>query len=80
MTLFKFLDKKAEDFHSYDAVALVQNFFEIRMIADVMRGEIFIVDLSNFSMAHMSKITPIQLKKAFLSIEVSTLSWKPHVQ
>lgn len=35
-----------------------------------MMGEIFICDMSLYTIGHISKMTPIHLKKAFMTLEV----------
>lgn len=71
MSFSKLTDDNADDFNIYHCVGYLQNFLEIRMISDVMVGEIFIVDLGNLTFAHVTKLTPVHVKKVFISAEVS---------
>lgn len=60
----------ATDFNIYHLIGYIKNFIEIRMMTDVMTGEIFVVDLKNIRFAHLTKLTPIHIKKVFMAAEV----------
>lgn len=61
-----------ELFSLYDITTVVQHLIEIRMMCDVMIGEIMIVDAAELTFGLVSKITPVQIKKTFISAEVSS--------
>lgn len=67
----KINNTNVKDFNPYDAFSWSKNIVEIRLIADVMVGEILLVDMENFTLAHLTKMTPIHVKKIFMALEVS---------
>lgn len=70
MSVSKLTTDDAKDFNPYHLVGYLINIIEVRMINDVMMGEIFVIDLDNLHFAHLSKLTPTVLKKMFMPAEV----------
>lgn len=67
---------KIEDFVPYDIVGHCYNLFEIKLLNDVTIGDIYIIDMSNYTFSHISRITPVHLKKIFLTTEVRLLVYQ----
>lgn len=73
MSFSQLTSSNADEFNVYHCVGSLQNYLEIRMITDVMMGEIFIIDFGNLTFAHLTKLTPVHIKKVFMAAEVSFL-------
>lgn len=67
----KVMNSNIDEFEPYDIMNVVDNVIEIRMINDIMMGEIVIIDVGHFTLAHTAKLTPMHLRKIFTAIEVS---------
>lgn len=63
-----------DEYEPFDLAAHLGHYIEIRLIKDIMVGEIYIADLKPYTLSHISKLTPIVLKKIFTAGEVSKMS------
>lgn len=71
VTFIRLMSPNADDFDPYNITAHFLNLLEIRLLNDVMIGDIYVVDMSFFTFSHISKVTPVVLKKLFAPQEVS---------
>lgn len=72
--LFGLLTSNTKDFDPLDFCKLHQMGLEIRISEDYCMSEIFIVDLLNYTLAHVTKITIPLIKKFELCGIVSTVN------
>jgi len=60
------------EFNPLCVVKLFQMMMEIRISEDYWRSDIYLVDLGNFTLRHMTKVTPSIVKKYELCTVVSS--------
>ena len=60
------------DFNALDVVRLFQMIMEIRISEDYYLSDIYVADYGNFTVRHITKITPSILKKFELCAFVSS--------
>lgn len=70
ITYVRLVSPKIEDFSVYDVTSHCNNLLEIRLMNDVMVGDIYVIDMKNYTFAHTSKVTPVHVKKIFAVVEV----------
>lgn len=70
VTFVRLMSNNVEDYFPYDAAAHGFNMVEMRFLKDIMIGDIYVLDMSKYTFAHLRKLTPVHLKKLFSVIEV----------
>jgi len=63
----------AASFNALDHIKVGQMILEIRMSEDYCRSDIYIVDLSRYTLGHLPKFIPPLIEKYFLCAFVSTI-------
>lgn len=76
VNFIKLLHSNVDDYDPYDISAHSTNLFEARLLKDVLVGDIYIIDMSKITLGHASKITPVHIKKLFVTPEVRLFNWK----
>lgn len=64
-----------EKFHWFNFLAHCYHLGDIRVEEDVLHKDVIIYDLKNVTAKHITKITPIGLRKSALIIEVSLYNY-----
>lgn len=67
---YRILSPKPEDFIPEDLAGYSFSFYEVRVHHDIIFGDIFVIDMNNYTFNHVSKLTPLHLKKLFTINEV----------
>jgi len=60
------------EFNPLHAIKLIQLMMEIRISEDYCRSDIYVIDFGNFTLRHVTKITPSLVKKFELCAIVSS--------
>jgi hypothetical protein len=71
--MYGLLNPDAKEFEILNQIKIMQLFQEIRISEDYCRSEIIVVDMVNYSLAHILKVTVPLVKKCELCALVSSL-------
>jgi len=72
VTVFGLPPTDGMEFNPLHAIKLIQMMMEIRISEDYCRSDIFVIDFGNFTLRHVTKITPSIVKKFELHVIVSS--------
>lgn len=71
VSIQKLISSDVDKFEFYNYVAHVFQKVEIKLNEEVVNGDIVIYDMKNFAPMHVSKLTPIGIRKSAVVLEVS---------
>lgn len=71
VTITNLSTNNVDEYEPYDLAACLGHYVEIRLMKDIMVGEIYIADLQYYTLSHIAKVTPMVLKKIFTAGEVT---------